>query len=75
MVVLTFFLTRRFLFWVIYDPCHFVRGVKPGSESPREIVKAIPGIKMIEMENRREVHAQEILYALPLKDMEMIVRR
>ena len=38
----------------IHDPCHFVRGVKPGSESPREILKAIPGLKIIEMENSRE---------------------
>ncbi len=38
----------------IHDPCHFVRGVKPGSDSPRKILNAIPGIKIIEMENSRE---------------------
>ena len=38
----------------IHDPCHFIRGVKPGSESPREILNAIPGIKIIEMENTGE---------------------
>ncbi len=35
----------------VHDPCHFIRGVKPGSESPREILNAIPGIKIVEMEN------------------------
>ena len=35
----------------VHDPCHFVRGVKPGSESPREILSAIPGVKIVEMEN------------------------
>ncbi len=63
-MVLTFFLTRRFLFLVIYDPCHSVRGVKPGSESPREIVKAIPGIKMIKMENRGEAAWCCLAYAI-----------
>lgn len=38
----------------VHDPCHFVRGVRPGSESPREILNAIPGIKIIEMENTRK---------------------
>ncbi|HXX36397.1 MAG TPA: heterodisulfide reductase-related iron-sulfur binding cluster [Thermodesulfobacteriota bacterium] len=38
----------------VHDPCHFVRGVKPGSESPREILNAIPGVKIIEMENTGE---------------------
>ena len=38
----------------VHDPCHFVRGVKPGSESPREVLNAIPGIKIIEMENTRK---------------------
>ena len=38
----------------IYDPCHFVRGITPGSESPRKILNTIPGIKIIEMENTRE---------------------
>ncbi len=35
----------------VHDPCHFVRGAKPGSESPRQILNAIPGIKIVEMEN------------------------
>jgi Fe-S oxidoreductase len=38
----------------IHDPCHFVRGIKPGSDSPRQILNAIPGIKIVEMENTRE---------------------
>jgi heterodisulfide reductase subunit D len=38
----------------IHDPCHFVRGEKPGSESPRKILQAIPGLKIIEMENTGE---------------------
>jgi len=38
----------------IHDPCHFVRGITPGSESPRKILNAIPGIKIVEMENARE---------------------
>ncbi len=38
----------------IHDPCHFVRGVKPGSESPRKILQAIPGLSIIEMENSGE---------------------
>lgn len=35
----------------VHDPCHFVRGVESGSESPRQILNAIPGIKILEMEN------------------------
>lgn len=38
----------------VHDPCHFVRGITPASESPRKILNAIPGIKIIEMENTRE---------------------
>ncbi len=38
----------------VHDPCHFVRGVKPGSDSPREILHSIPGIKVIEMANARK---------------------
>jgi len=38
----------------VHDSCHFVRGAKPGSESPRGILKAIPGIKIMEMENSRK---------------------
>jgi heterodisulfide reductase subunit D len=38
----------------VHDPCHFVRGITPGSESPRKILNTIPGIKIIEMENTRE---------------------
>jgi heterodisulfide reductase subunit D len=38
----------------VHDPCHFVRGITPGSESPRKILNAIPGIKIVEMENTRE---------------------
>ena len=35
----------------VHDPCHYVRGIRPGSESPRKILKAIPGIRIVEMEN------------------------
>ncbi len=38
----------------VHDPCHFVRGIKPGSDSPREILRAIPGVKVIEMGNARK---------------------
>jgi heterodisulfide reductase subunit D len=38
----------------VHDPCHYVRGTVPGTESPREILNAIPGINIIEMENTRE---------------------
>jgi len=48
----------------IHDPCHFVRGVKPGSESPREILNAIPGIKIIEMENTGKTALSCGAYAL-----------
>ncbi|MBU1387795.1 MAG: (Fe-S)-binding protein [Proteobacteria bacterium] len=34
----------------IHDPCHFVRGVEPATDSPRKILEAIPGIQVIEME-------------------------
>jgi Fe-S oxidoreductase len=35
----------------VHDPCHFVRGVTSGSDSPRQILNAIPGITIVEMEN------------------------
>lgn len=38
----------------IHDPCHLVRGVEPASGSPREILRAIPGIRVLEMENAGE---------------------
>ncbi len=38
----------------VHDPCHFVRGVTPASDSPRKILKAIPGIRIIEMKNAQE---------------------
>ncbi len=38
----------------VHDPCHFVRGAKPGSDSPRKILQAIPGLKIMEMENTGE---------------------
>jgi Fe-S oxidoreductase len=38
----------------VHDPCHFVRGEKPGSDSPREILRAIPGIEIMEMKNTGE---------------------
>jgi Fe-S oxidoreductase len=37
----------------IHDACHLVRGEKPDSESPRTLLRAIPGIQIIEMENSR----------------------
>jgi len=38
----------------VHDPCHFVRGITPASDSPRTILKAIPGLRIIEMENTGE---------------------
>lgn len=38
----------------IHDACHLVRGEAPNSESPRKLLKSIPGIKIIEMEHSRE---------------------
>jgi Fe-S oxidoreductase len=38
----------------IHDPCHFVRGSRPGSDAPRKILRSIPGIRIAEMENARE---------------------
>jgi Fe-S oxidoreductase len=38
----------------VHDACHFVRGVNPGSDSPRRILNRIPGIKIIEMKNAGE---------------------
>ena len=35
----------------VHDPCHFVRGVTPATDSPRKILDAIPGIQIIEMAN------------------------
>jgi heterodisulfide reductase subunit D len=35
----------------VHDPCHYVRGVTPATDSPRKILEAIPGIRVIEMEN------------------------
>ncbi len=35
----------------VHDPCHFVRGVTPASDSPRKILEAIPGIRLVEMRN------------------------
>jgi len=35
----------------IHDACHQVRGEKPESESPRKLAKAIPGVRVVEMEN------------------------
>ncbi|MGD8256497.1 MAG: (Fe-S)-binding protein [Desulfobacterales bacterium] len=38
----------------IHDACHLVRGDKPGSESPRKLLNAIPGIQIVEMKHNRE---------------------
>ncbi|HMK66841.1 MAG TPA: (Fe-S)-binding protein [Thermodesulfobacteriota bacterium] len=38
----------------IHDPCHFVRGKESGSDSPRKILRAIPGLSILEMKNRGE---------------------
>lgn len=35
----------------VHDPCHYVRAAAPTSDSPRKILKAIPGIRITEMEN------------------------
>jgi heterodisulfide reductase subunit D len=38
----------------VHDACHLVRGRAPEFESPRQLLRAIPGIRIIEMENSRE---------------------
>ena len=38
----------------LHDPCHYVRGRRPATDSPRKILNAIPGVRIIEMENSRE---------------------
>lgn len=38
----------------VHDPCHYVRGAKPGTDSPRRILQAIPGIRIVEMKNNRD---------------------
>jgi Fe-S oxidoreductase len=38
----------------IHDACHLVRGEEPEFESPRKLLKSIPGIEIIEMENSRD---------------------
>lgn len=36
-----------------HDPCHLTRGLKI-TEEPRSVLNAIPGLKLVEMENSRE---------------------
>ena len=38
----------------IHDSCHVVRSEKPDFESPRRLLKNIPGIEIIEMKNSRQ---------------------
>ncbi len=38
----------------VHDACHLVRGEKPDLESPRALLKAIPGVKIIEMKDSLE---------------------
>jgi Fe-S oxidoreductase len=38
----------------VHDPCHFVRGIEQATDSPRKILSAIPGIKILEMKNAGE---------------------
>ncbi len=38
----------------IHDACHLVRGEHPDLESPRDLLKAIPGIRIVEMTDSRE---------------------
>lgn len=38
----------------IHDACHLVRGEVPESESPRKLLQAIPGVRIIEMKNSGE---------------------
>jgi Fe-S oxidoreductase len=35
----------------VHDACHLVRGELPEVESPRELLRAIPGVQIVEMEN------------------------
>jgi heterodisulfide reductase subunit D len=38
----------------VHDACHLVRNESPDPESPRELLKAIPGVKIVEMTDSRE---------------------
>jgi len=38
----------------VHDACHLVRGENPDLESPRDLLKAIPGIHIVEMADSRE---------------------
>ncbi len=48
--------TRKLPLKVTYhDPCHLGRHLSPGIyDSPREILRRIPGIELVEMERNRE---------------------
>lgn len=35
----------------VHDPCHYVRGVTPATDSPRKILAAIPGVRIVEMKH------------------------
>ena len=35
----------------VHDACHFVRGEAPASDSPRQLLRAIPGVQVLEMKN------------------------
>jgi Fe-S oxidoreductase len=38
----------------VHDACHLVRGENPDLESPRNLLKAIPGLKIVEMTDSKE---------------------
>jgi Fe-S oxidoreductase len=38
----------------LHDACHLVRGERPESDSPRRLLRAIPGIEILEMQPNRE---------------------
>jgi Fe-S oxidoreductase len=49
----------------LHDSCHFVRGKNLGSPSPRKILNALPGVKLIEMKNTRENATSCAAYTIP----------
>lgn len=46
--------TERRVTVTVHDACHFVRGETPASDSPRQLLRAIPGVQVVEMKNSGE---------------------
>ncbi len=47
-------LSERGVTVTVHDACHFVRGETVASDSPRQLLRAIPGVKILEMKNSGE---------------------